>query len=647
MPFSIKNSSFFDPFQSFQTLHNISNEASGLPKRDTVTLNREAGEEPAGDYGIDMSLTSELRRVDLFLEAVAKAGDHKAFFGSLAHSLSDNGDLQVAFHKFSADLSAKDLDHFLTALEEDPANLEQFMNIASRLSGEALSPFLEGAALAGGDVDEYLKSVSDVLAGEAGKSSAFQYSFLAAGVKQGNEIMGFINRVENMSEKNLKAVAEFATEELGVPGERNQDMNLFASVLGSTNQSNLLDLMKLATGIGAEDKSHVLKAASGSSGNEALGRFLEQAQRYAQSDDGAGLSDYLSVASDAEGRLETFTALADSLDLSAVSELSIVDTANFLDAAQANPDSIADLTRMGRNLSGIDRSYFLYAAASTPDNVDELLKNAGTLSGQDLSEYLLEEANEGHVTKDTTIFMTAILDDKDYDNFRQIAGQLPKNDMDTLTEMTNDLSGQRRSEFLQAGAASGGTASEFLNMFGGMSSDTRLNYLDVATRLDQGNREKFVQASVNAGEKLDDFIRLTNELMTEASESIYTNRKDVLNDFLSLAGKAGPNDLEGLIGFINQLDNHQRASFLKVADRSGLDVGDLTRLGTDALALGDRFSDIFGSTNLVAKNTSLSVKDYRDLINAAKSEDDRTWTNTRLSTFYRGHPDLEGLDLWA
>lgn len=215
--------------------------------------------------------------------------------------------------------------------------------------------------------------------------------------------------------------------------------------------------------------------------------------------------------------------------------------------------------------------------------------------------------------------MTAVLDGEAYDNFRHIAGRLQGNGINALTEITNELSGQRRSDFLQAGATSGEAANEFLTMFGAMSSETRSNYLDVSSRLDPGHREQFVQASVNAGGKLDDFIRLTGELMTEASESVYIDRKDVLDDFLSLAGKAGPDDMEGLIGFIDKLDDNQRAAFLKIGDRSGLDVGDLTRLGTAALSLGDRFSDIFGSTNLVAENTNLSVKDYQELINAAKT----------------------------
>lgn len=341
MSISVQNSSSPDLFQSVQARqpdYDIANAASPPPKRDTISLNRESGESQAGGYGDERGLTTDLRRVDLFIKAVSKAGDHKGFFSSLAHSLRDDGDLQVAFHEFSAGLSAEDLDSFLTALEKDPDSLKQFMGLASRLSGEALSPFLEGAALAGEDVDGYLESVSRVLDGETGESFSFQYTFLAAGVEQGNDIMAFINRLEKMSLETLEAVARFADDELGNPYGRNEEMNLFAAVFGSANEKNLQDLTALATGLADEDQTHLLKAASGADNGE-LDRLLQQAERYAGGD-GAALSDYLAVASDAEGRLDTFMALADSLDLSAIREFSVVDTANLLDAAHAGPTGL-------------------------------------------------------------------------------------------------------------------------------------------------------------------------------------------------------------------------------------------------------------------------------------------------------------------
>ena len=94
-----------------------------------------------------------------------RAGGHSDFFKESTSALWNNDSLQYAYHKFGSSLSNKDLDNFLTAMEENPDNLTHFLDIASRLSDEALSPFLEGATLARGDVDEFLASVDKLLAG--------------------------------------------------------------------------------------------------------------------------------------------------------------------------------------------------------------------------------------------------------------------------------------------------------------------------------------------------------------------------------------------------------------------------------------------------------------------------------------------------
>lgn len=107
------------------------------------------------------------------------------------------------------------------------------MDIALMLSAGALSPFLEGAALAGSDVDEFLASVNDLLAGENGNSSAFQYAIMAAGVSTGRDIMDFVCGVGDMSDQTLDSLAGFAKTISDISNDMNRNMDLFASVLGT------------------------------------------------------------------------------------------------------------------------------------------------------------------------------------------------------------------------------------------------------------------------------------------------------------------------------------------------------------------------------------------------------------------------------
>lgn len=590
--------------------------------------------------------------------ASGRAGEHSRFFNESTLALWNNDELQYAYHEFASSLSTEDLDSFLTAMEHNPDNLTQFMDIASGLSGEALSPFLESAALAGNDVDEFLASVDDLLSGDNGDSSAFQYAFMVAGVNAGTDIMDFVHQVAEMSDQTLDNLADFAETISDTSNGMNQNMDLFASVLGAADEKNLQRLIDLASGRSNMDKNHILTLAVNLTNND-LEEFIHQANRYA-SGTGSELSDYLEVASDAQARLGTFMDISARLDLSEITMFSSVDTVNFLDAAQRNPDSIKALTQTGLELSGTDRSNFLFAAANTVSSVDGLVENTQNLSGRALSDYLLKQANEGRNTIDDTIFMTAILTGDEYSDFKNTAKNLDREGLVTLMETTDSLSGQRRSQFLQASAASKDSASDFLSMFNSMSPATQADYLDTSSQLEGKNLDNFVQASVNAKGELNNFIQITGELIGEIKNfSIYSgeNPEFTLESFLSLSQASDPGDFQGFISLLGKLDsdsdisdndnnlkslwgigdiNRGRSSFIEVAYGFGRDLGELNRLGNQALALGqDLFDNMFGMRNF--SGNALSVTDYENLIQAAKNQDDAAWNAIRSSTLY-GNP---------
>ena len=623
---------------------------------DTVSLNSQK------TYSTSViQVTYETR--NYISSASFRAGEHSDFFQESTSALWNNDKLQYAYHEFASSLSNEDLDNFLTAMEQNPDNLTQFMDIASKLSDEALSPFLEGAALAGNEVDEFLASVNELLDGEIGKFSSFQYAFMSAGVSRGNDIMDFVRDVGEMSDQTLDDLADFAKTISDISNDMNQNMDLFATVLGTCDEKNLQDFMHLASKGSSTDTTHLLTAASSLSNND-LDRFIQQANKYA-GDTSTSLSNYLEVASDAQARLDTFMDISSDLDLSQITNLSSVDTVNFLDAAQRHPDNINELTQTGLELSGTNRSHFFFAAANAATNVETLMENAQSLSDQDLSSYLLIQANNGAYTIDDTIFMTSVLTRDKYSDFKSTADNLDSRGLETLMDTTDSLSGLRRSQFLEAGAASQGRAGDFLTMFNSMSTATQSEYLDTSSRLSGENQENFVQASVNAKGELENYMEITNELLDEIDYFPNCNveyQESTLGMFLSLSQKSDSEELQGFISLVGKLDtdsehatgnngfdnfskfNGLRSSFIRVAYTSGLEMADINQLGNQALTLGeDRFRDIFGMDNLVAGNTNLSGTDYENLINAAKTQDDDAWDDTCLLTFYRDYPGIDQL----
>lgn len=261
--------------------------------------------------------------------------------------------------------------------------------------------------------------------------------------------------------------------------------------------------------------------------------------------------------------------------------------------------------------------------------------------------------------------MTAVLTLGEYADFKSTADHFAGQGLATLMETTDDLSGQGRSQFLQAGAASQDSATEFLAMFNSLASTIRADYLDTSSQLKGENLDNFVQASVNAKGELGNFIEITNELIAEIEYFPKSNieiQKSTLQMFLSLSKESHAQNLQGFISLLGKLDtdpgitgfenywnntkyiNGLRSGFIQVAYESGLEQSDLNRLGNQALTLGqERFQDIFGMVNLVAGNTNLSVTDYETLIKAAKTQDDATWGETSFSTFYRDYPGIDQL----
>lgn len=630
MKITAQEIAFYSPNSSIlsrvklQSTPSTPNSSQRFAALDKVSLSRESSS-PEASLGVNIdefasSITRNFWKAD---DASKNAGDHRDTFWQVSNSLKDEGELQIAYHEFAAGLSKKDLKHFLTALKTDPKNLSTIMKTAARLSDEALSPFLEAASLVEGDFDEFNQHVNQMLDQKGTSSSAFQYTYLSAAVKTDSQIMQFIEDTGKMSEGDLKKLTKFINSEL--PGD---DRDNFIEFFSFANRKDLNTLIDVTTGLNGKDKKNLLAAASWAENYTQA--FMEHIGK------GKDITDFLAVAAHSGKKLGTFLQLADNLDLQAISSLSLVNTANFLDAAAKPNARIQKLTQVGAQLEGEDKSYFFYAAAHDKVNQNDLLTKVQELTGTELSDFLIQTANQDEAHPDQAVYMKGLLTEAEYNDFQNTAKEVPHDMLIDLVEMTNGFTGQLRSNFLKAGAASDQAAGEFISMLGNLSQEQQKSYLDVAMELDGERQKNFVQTSVKTKGQLSEFVQITKDLLKASTKILGSMRP--LDSFLSVAQDANSQDLLDFIHLVGQLDETQKPGFLFTAQVTSLDLSELIQLGSSALSLEtDRFNDIFNfhkfnhfQEKYNPTGNNLSSDDYKSLIGLAGQLDDIEWKHIQL-----------------
>lgn len=598
---------------SLQELQSNRNQGQPLTASDKVSLSQSNTLPEVSGAGTIIEPSLIIRNIWDALKAGKNAGEHKELFRQISHSLTDEGELQIEYHKFAAGLSKKDLGNFLKALKSDPDNLTDIMDTASRLSKDALSPYLEAAALAKGNFDEFNEHVNKMLDQERTSSSAFQYTYLSAAVKTGPEIIQFIHAVDNMSDVSLNKLSDFINNEIA-----GDDRDNFIEFFSFANHDELNTLMDTAKGMNKKNKRNLMVAASWAQNH--TDTFIKHISKK------QNLTDFLAIAARSEKKLGTFMDLADTLDLKAIGTLSVVDTANFLNAASKPNVRSDELTRIGLQMEGEDKSYLFYAAANSDIDPDVLLSTVEELTGTELSNFLFKTANQKENGQDKAIYMKGLLTKEQYNHFQDTASGLDKGQIVDLVEMTNEFSGQIRSDLLEAGAAADQAAGEFVSMFKTMSGETQKSYLTVAMQLDGELQENFVQASVKTRGNLSEFVQITQELIDYSME--WYGGMAPVHNFLSVAKEANPNDLNGFILLMGQLDEKQKPAFLSTAANSSLGLTELLQLGNSALSLDvDRFVDIFSYSNFNGATSKLSSGDYRNIISLAGQSNDSDWNH--------------------
>ncbi len=597
------------------------NSSQAFAALDKVSLSRESS--PAGTsrgVNIDEFATMITRNFWKAQDVDKNAGEHRELFWQISNSLMDEGDLQIAFHDFAASLSKKDLKHFLSVLKKNPENLSNIMDTASRLSKKALIPFLEAASLAGSDFDEFNQHVNQLLDQKGTSSSAFQYTYLSAVVKTGPQTMEFIENSNKMSEQEWKKLATFINREIS-----GDDRENFIEFFSFASQENLDTLIDVASGLNKKDKSNLLAAASWAENHTET--FMGSVTK------NKGKSEFFTVAAHSEKRLGTFLQLANQLDLKVTSSFSAVDTANFLDAAKKSNDHIRKLTQVSEQMEGEDKSYLLYAAANANVDLDNFLAKALELTETERSNFLIETTYQDEDPLDQAVYMKSLLTEGEYNDFQNTTKGLQKDMLGQLVEMTSKFTGQLRSDFLEAGAASDQAAGDFILMFGDLSETDQKSYLNVAMELTGERQKKFVQTSVRTMGSLSKFVEITRELLDHSTKHMGSMRP--LDNFLSLAQGATSNDLLDFVHLVDQLDDKQRRGFLNTATKSTIELSEMVKLVKSALHLKpERFNDIFNFNTFNhydkkynPSGTKVSINDYKSLIGLAGQLKDSEWTN--------------------
>lgn len=523
------------------------------------------------------------------------------------------GEAGQVFMDFAAGLSGDNMQNFMIAVHNSPGDLQNIIDIGSKLSKDDLSNYLAAVSSAGEDVSILTGQVDKILNHQQDANSVNLSSYLSAAAKTGTQAIEFIEATKSTSLETTNKIAHFINTELNTEN----DLNNFVSIINAESAESINTIIDVSSSLGGEDKSNLLDTASRAGGD--IGQFVRNLSKFAQSDSARAANDFsnfLKTASKAEENLDILAKMSDQLDLAFTSELSAVDTVNFLDAAKAAGGQLKKLTDIGSNLSGSDRSNFFYAAAQTEEGLDHFVKQTNNLKGDDKSEFLLSSANKDQKDNTQTAYMQGILTTKEYDNFQKSAEMISEEQVDDLVAITGDLKGDSRSSFLKTAALAGDNAGELTSTFTKLSIDEQKDFLDVAKGLGEQNLKKLIKATDNPDENFSDFISLAKELKQ--------SDRSGLEHFLSAAGDASPEDLKGLIDIVNKLEIQQqqrdnifnvdmRHSFLLVASDAGHNLNGLIDMADKLSSMYQPsiFTDIFGSAEAATdKNLGAFIETY-------------------------------------
>ena len=505
------------------------------------------------------------------------------------------GEYGRALMDFAAGLSGNDMKNFLIAVHNSPDDLQNIIATGSKLSEDDLSNFLAAAKNAKKDIDVLTDRINGLTDQQNETEPVDLTSYLSAAAKTGMQIIDFIKATSGKSSEATDNITNFINNDVN---NRHALEDTLVIIKGG-NEETINNVIAVSSQLGEEDKNNLLHTAA-RAGN-LLVRFVQNLSKFTDSGSSRSaenFSNFLKTATKAEKNLEILMKMSDSLDLAFTSELSAVDTVNFLDAAKEAGGQLDKLVKLGSQLSGQDKGNYFYAAAQAGEDLGKFLTTVAGLKDSEKSEFLLNYANNGQEENNQGIYMKGLLTPKEYDNFQKSAAMVATDQIDNLVDITAGLDGSSRSDFLEIAAVSEEGTGDLTNTLNNLSQDDQEAFVHLAKGLDGQTLKKLIKAAAKTDANFSDFIALAKELkQSDKTEFGY---------FLSAAADASPEDQKELIALTNKIGEQQKYNnrfhvsmrhlFLLVASDAGHNLNALMDMAEDVRALGhDAFGQIFES----------------------------------------------------
>jgi uncharacterized protein (DUF1778 family) len=469
--------------------------------------------------------------------------------GLLEQLLTDklNGQDQKDFVKFAATLSPEDLSKFMDAVDVT-GTAGEVIGLASRMDENQLGNYFDAVVSADGET----KLLNQVI----NKSDNIS-SVLSAVIKAGDKALTFLESAVRVGTETLNQMSDYINA-----SRDGENVGNFIAFTNHAKEEEIVAIMDLSVTLSDRDTSSLLLAVSHPKAEGQIGRLVEQISTLQSGQSKADLSNFLTIAAHAEKNIGKLLDVAGEIDLSFTSTLSVVDTVNFLEAASMPDADIANLTKMGEGLLGQDRSNFFYAASNPEINTRKLLQETNLLQGAERSEYLLKMANDGSTKMDENIYMKGLLSATEYENFNATVSSLKPHETGTFIDTVSDHKGESRSDFLQATRSAGENADKFISKYLRSSTEDKKNILQMSSELSGTDRDNFIQATITKTGDVNELIDRVREVRDNNGIGAKEEKQKSLSLFLSAAGGADAKNLENLIHIAGEILNENPSSFI-------------------------------------------------------------------------------------
>ncbi|MCG8552759.1 MAG: hypothetical protein MI799_20330 [Desulfobacterales bacterium] len=441
-----------------------------------------------GAAGAGDALESFIRTADMlegaalthFLESAVMAEDGLENLLSLTQETAGKG--RADFLRFTSRLDKENIENFLRATQGDKESVEGLMATTTSLEGSERADFLTLAADAGLHRDRFV-SMTDRLAENPGTRS----NFLSAALVSGNSFNKVLNVAESLGQEQRSDLFRFASDLDYV------DLSNFISAVDSA-PSNASDLVAAADGLIGKNKSYLFYAAAQNPDH------IEALSSMAQTLEGSLKNDFLytaaNIGKDSPEEAGKFIAAAQDLKGTALTNFLTKEKA----AAEGDEPGLAQEYVYLNGVLGENRMEALIAAGEYTQDFNGFLEDFNAMT-QDQRETFLSVADKaGEEVLGTFMGVASSLDATHSEAFLAYADTLGEtslnnliqasaealgggqgfNTFESLLETAQSLNPVEAQDFLNAAAASKESLESLIDITNELSGFVKTEFLTVA-----------------------------------------------------------------------------------------------------------------------------------------------------------------------